>query len=458
MSKITTNISIAQEKNLFSEIPSFLEVNKSVQISFSAPDLSSNGGLILAAKAENSLGIIKSLSQCVKDWRNPALVRHSIKDLISQRVYQIACGYEDADDCDHLRTDPMLKMSCGRLPGDRDLCSQPTMSRLENHVSHSELYQMGEAFIDNFIKSYGKDIPGRIILDLDDSNSNTYGSQQLSLFNQYYGEYCYMPLFIFEGYSGRLIVPILRPGRVNKRLNVYGIIKRLVERLRKTWPNTKITIRGDAMFCSHQMFEWVDKQKNVHYCVGITGNSAMKNNGQVIRLLAKAKNQYNLTKKNIRLFGQFYYRAKSWSQPRWVIVKVEYNSLGSNIRYIVSDITPRNRDHSKEIYENVYCKRGTCELWIKELMNDLRIDRMSCHSFSANQFRVFLCAAAYVILWNIRHVLLKGIEVEHWTVRSLQLRILKRAVVIRELKTHIKIEYEDDPLERHLITEALRRA
>lgn len=458
MGKVNNKISIEQEKNLFSDVPSFLNFEKPVQISFTAPDLSSNGGLLLAAKAEESVRIIKSLSGCVADWRNPLFIAHTIEEQVSQRVFQIACGYEDADDCDSLRGDSVLKMSCGRRPGDPDLCSQPTMSRLENHVGHRELYEMGEAFVDNFIKSYGKDVPAKIILDLDDSNSNTYGVQQLSLFNQYYGEYCYMPLFIFEGCSGRIILPILRPGRTNKQLNVFGIIRRLVERIRQVWPNTVITVRGDAMFCSHDMFEWADTQRGIRYCVGLTGNSVLLNHPQVIQLKAKAESIFARTHEPIRMFGQFIYQAESWKASRWIIVKVEYERRGFNIRFIVVDRPPHNASDSRRIYEKTYCKRGECELWIKELKDDLYIDRMSCSRFSANQFRVFLHAAAYVLLWHIRHIQLRGTDAESWTTRSLQLRILRSAVHIKEMKTRIKVEFEDDHPERRLIQCALGRA
>lgn len=310
------------------------------------------------------------------------------------------------------------------------------MSRLENHVGHTELYEMGEAFVGNFIRSYGGDIPARIILDLDDSNSNTYGSQQLTLFNRYYGEYCYMPLFIFEGYSGRMILPLLRPARPNKRANVFGVIRPLVGRLREVWPDTVITVRGDAMFSSHEMFEWADTQRCLHYCVGLTGDSALLNNPQVLTLKAKAQSMFSRDGKPVRLFGQSVYRAQSWKESRWVIFKVEYESRGFNVRFIVTDRTPHNSADSRNIYERVYCKRGECELWIRELKDGLRIDRMSCTSFSANQFRVFLHAAAYILLWHVRHVLLKGTDAESWTVRTLQLRLLRSAVHITEQSKH----------------------
>ena len=458
MGKINAKYSVEQEKNLFSEVPSFFDIEKSVEVSFTAPDLSSIGGLALVSKAEKSCGIIRDITGCIRDWRNPDLIRHSIHDMVGQRVMQIACGYEDADDCDALRGDSILKLCCGRAADGHDLCSQPTMTRLENHVMHDELYAMGEAFVDNFIKSYGDNIPARIILDFDDSNANVYGAQQLSLFNEYYGEYCYMPLFVFEGYSGKMILPILRPGRIGKRLDVFGIMRRLIERIRKVWPNTVITVRGDAMFCSHELFEWADTQRGVHYCVGLPGNKVLKDNGLVVNLLKKAENQFRRTGEPVRLYTQLLYKAESWERPRWAIAKVEYGAKGSNIRFIVTDKVPTGVEESRNIYERTYCRRGECELWIKELKDDLGIDRMSCGKFSANQFRVFLHAAAYILLWHVRKVLLRGTDGNGWTTRTLQLRILKSSVKITTLKTKIKIEFGRDHPDRRLIARALGRA
>lgn len=458
MNKVNTKYTVEQENNLFSEVPEFFELKKSVEVSFTAPDLSSLGGLTLVSKAEKSCGIIKGISDCIVDWRDQNLIAHTIKDMVGQRVMQIASGYEDADDCDSLRKDSMLKMSCGRLTDDDDLCSQPTMTRLENHLTGRELYAIGESFIANFIKSYGGNVPSKIILDFDDSNANTYGCQQLSLFNQYYGEYCFMPLFVFEGYSGRMVLPILRPGRTNKQLNVFGIIRRLIERLRKVWPNTSITVRGDSMFCSHDLFEWADNQRGVHYCVGLGGNHALLNHPVVLNQLAKAESDYKQHGRSVKLYSQFYYAAKSWKKGRWAIVKVEYGPLGSNIRFIVTDKTPENKTDSKNIYEKKYCRRGECELWIKELKDDLRIDRMSCNKFSANQFRVFLHAAAYILLWHVRKVQLRETEAFQWTTRSLQLNVIKSAVRIISMKTKIKIEFSRDHPARHLIQLALQSA
>lgn len=230
------------------------EVDKKVEMSFSAPELSSLGGLPLLTKSAKNCDFLNQFSDRIEDWRNPVFVVHSMSDLVKQRVLQIAAGYEDADDCDLLRHDPMLKLAVGHEPSARDLCSQPTMTRLENHVSHKELWDIGNLFVNHFVSSYKKE-PDRIILDLDDSNSNTYGSQQLTLFNNYYGEHCYMPLFIFEAQTQRLVLPLLRPGRINKQTNVSGLLKRLITRLRRHWKHTVIIVRGDAMFGGHEFME-----------------------------------------------------------------------------------------------------------------------------------------------------------------------------------------------------------
>ena len=246
MCKTTTKYSnIKAQLELFQ----FSDLKKPVEVSFTAPNLSSFGGLALLKRVNEHQKFIHRLSAHVSEWRNEHLLVHGIEEMMTQRVFQIAAGYEDADDCDALRNDSMLKMCSGRLPGEVALSSQPTMTRFENHVSHRELYNMGREFVHQFIRSY-KNVPARIILDFDDSNSNTYGAQQLTFFNDYYGESCYMPLFVFEGYSGKLILPLLRPGRVNKRLNVFGLMRRIITEIRKYWKDTVIVVRGDAMFCS----------------------------------------------------------------------------------------------------------------------------------------------------------------------------------------------------------------
>lgn len=202
------------------------------------------------------------------------MVVHSQTELLRQRTCQIMAGFEDADDCDRLCRDGILKMCAGRSASDGiDLASQPTMTRLENRLSRKELFDIGEAFIDDFIASYNSE-PDSIIIDADDTTADTYGAQQLTLFNAYYGEYCYIPLLLFEGRSGKLILPILRPGRGNKAINISGLLKRLITKLRKKWKHTQIIVRGDSHFCSHDFMDWATEQQDgIHFITGLAGHS-----------------------------------------------------------------------------------------------------------------------------------------------------------------------------------------
>lgn len=448
MCKSTTNFHNEQTFEGFFEV-SGLE-NK-VEVGFTAPDLSSLGGMLVLKKIAAG-GIIDQLCSCIQEWRDVRYVQHSIREMVTQRVMQIAAGYEDADDCDLLRGDSMLKMAAGRKPSDDDLCSQPTMSRLENHVGRSELWEMGEVFVKHFIASYDKE-PVKIVLDLDDSNFNCYGAQQLCLFNNYYGEFCYMPLFIFEGYSGKLVLPLLRPGRTNKRTNVFGLLKRLITELRRHWKNTVITVRGDAMFCSYEFMEWAQTQPHLHYVVGLTGNSVLRD--EVQKWVDFAEERYAQNHEDIREYHRICYRAKSWNRHQWVMVKIERNFMGSNVRYVVTD---QYKMDPKDVYERRYCKRGICELLIKEVKNGLCSDRMSCSSFAANQFRLFLHAAAYVLLLEAREKLFAGTEFQDVTIITFRERILLSAVRITELKTKIKVEFGRGHPYRYELKRALRCA
>ena len=447
MCKDTTNIRNEQVQTDFFDL---FEAKKSVVVGFTAPDMTNLGGLSILSRINKSDDLLVQLRRKIVEWRNPKLIDHSIREMVTQRVLQIAAGYEDADDCDVLRNDSMMKLASGRLPGDGALCSQPTMTRLENHVQHKELYDMGWVFVKHFVKSYDKE-PKRIILDLDDSNSNCYGAQQLSVFNGYYGEYCYMPLFMFEGYSGKLIAAILRPGRTNKRDNVAGLLIRVITYLRKFWPNTEITVRGDGMFSSSEFMEWANGQKRLHYVLGFTGNSRLTERTAV--WVARAEEQYRRTGQDVKVYYRFMYRATRWERAQWMVVKIEYGSLGKNVRYVVTDMYDKK---PQDVYENCYCKRGNCELYIKEMKDGLRADRMSCGSFSANQFRLFLHAAAYVLLLEAKQRLFaKSEQLATATIITLRKRIILQPARITELKTKIKIEFQRDNPMRDEILQAL---
>lgn len=449
MCKINKNIAETQTET---EIFKFQSSKKSVEYSFTAPDLSSNGGLLLLSEVESRCGFLDKLASLINEWRNEDLLVHDLRTLVKQRVMQIAAGFEDADDCDRLRNDKALKMSVGRSPNGIDLASQPTMTRLENHVGHKELYAIGDLFIDNFLDSY-ESAPGVIIIDLDDTNANTYGAQQLTLFNNYYGEYCYMPLLAFDAATGRLILPMLRPGRVNKRLNVCGLMMRLVTKVRKRWPKTEIIIRGDGQFCSHHFMTWASKKKGVKFITGMTANSTLY--AKVANLVDHAEFLYKKEGKDVKLYTRFWYKAGSWETGHFVIAKVEHTSNGSNVRFIVTTLTNAT---AKELYETGYCKRGVCELYIKELKTYLKADRMSCNSFSANQFRLYLHSTAYVLLLQAKELLFTGTELEGVSILTFRERIVLSAVRITEMKTKSKVEFQNDHAMRWEMERALRIA
>jgi hypothetical protein len=410
--------------------------NKRIEVSFTASEISSDGGLLLVKDIESRIGIIKSLVSCIEDTRHQSYVDHSLEEIAAQRVFQIVAGYEDANDCNVLRNDTILKMSVGRLPTTGNaLASQSTMTRFENTPRASELYKIAYAFADQFIGSYSSE-PAVIIIDCDDTNSDTHGAQQLSLFNNYYGEYCYMPLHIYEGLSGKLITTILKPGRRSKSANVFGILKRLVFHLRKSWKNTVIIVRGDSHFCSKELMDWCVEKSNIHFITGLSGNSVL--NARVKELVESSEKQFTRYAKPVKRYHSFSYKAGSWENPQRVIVKIEVSSKGTNIRFIVTDLWEYR---TKALYEKGYCGRGRMELNIKDHKTYMQSDRLSCNSFYANQFRLFLHSAAYVLMHSLQENMLKTKGLAAVTMKTLRERFIKIAAQVRELKTKIKVEF-----------------
>lgn len=292
-----------------------------------------------------------------------------------------------------MRSDSILKMCVGQLPvSDPDLASQPTMSRLENSVRRSELYRIAEHFALSFIRSYAKE-PEVIIIDCDDTNHNVYGNQIQIEFNNYYGEYCFMPLHIYEGLSGKLITTILKPGRRSKATDVFSIAVRLMQFIRRYWENTRIILRGDSHFCSHEFMDWAKGQYKVNFITGLTSNQKLYALSKVT--VESAESFYAQDKKPVKRYHTFRYRAGTWAEEQRVVVKVEVNSMGTNIRYIVTDLW---EFRTKQLYKIGYCARGNMELSIKEHKTYLKSDRTSCNRFEANQLRLFMHSAAYVLL------------------------------------------------------------
>jgi len=409
--------------------------NKQIELSFSGDDISSDGGLLLLREVENQTGLINRISNCITDNRDQRYVDHTIREMLTQRVFQIAAGYEDCNDCDDLRDDMIFKTCAGRLPQTGlSLASQPTMSRLENSIKSQDLYRIGQELVDTFVESYDRE-PGVIILDCDDTNNNTYGQQELNLFNQYYHDHCYMPLHIYEGLSGKLITTILKPGRRSKQSDIASLLKKLILHLRKEWANTMIIVRGDSHFTSADFMRWCEEQYNTGYITGVSGHRKLHEMAAVT--IQSAEREFKQYGKYVKRYHSFLYQAGSWSQPQKVVVKVEVSEIGTNIRYIVTNLV---QFRAKDLYEKGYCARGTMELRIKEHKLYLRSDRSSCHRFKANQFRLFLHSIAYVLLHTFQKEVLRGTEFENATFKTIQNKIIKTAAWVKEMKTKVKIE------------------
>ena len=415
---------------------SFANVSgKKIEADFDGGTTTSDGGVLLLRQAEARTGIVNRLVGAMSDRRHQSYIDHTYTDLIRQRVFQIACGYEDANDSDDLRSDPGLKIACERLPltGD-DLASQPTMSRLENSVTRSDLYRMGKALLETFIESYDKP-PRKLILDIDDTDDPTHGSQQLTLFHAYYDEYCYLPIHLYEGETGKLITTLLRPGRRIRGREAAAILKRVLDHLIMVWPKTKITLRGDSHFSTPEVHDLCDGY-GIDFILGQAINKKLKALGEPLMELAAALAEQ--TDEPVRLFDSFDYRAGSWSRPRIIIYKAEITQGKTNPRFVVTNI--RNRT-PKFLYEKVYCARGCMEGFIKNHKTFLHSDRTSCHRFPANQFRLFLHSAAYVLVHAIKHIGMQGTQ---WTTSNfdtIQLRVLKIGARVREQATRIRCHF-----------------
>ncbi len=402
-----------------------------LEVAFDGGRLTSDGGLALIARADTALGLCEALALCVPDWRRGP-VKHSLEALVRQRVYQIACGYEDQDDADYLRTDPLLKLVCGRLPETApDLASQPTMSRLENAVTATACLRMAVALGEVYIGQRGEGgAPKRILLDFDSTDDPTHGDQEGSHYHGYYRQHMYHPLLVFDGDTGQLITAILRPGNAHAGRGAVAILARIVERLREEWPGVEIELRADAGFAVPAVYEYCEGQ-GIGYTIGLVTNSRLE--GLAAPLLSEAQRQYDAIQEKVRLLGEFAYRAGSWDRNRRVVHKAEVMREGTNTRFVVTS----KGDEPRKLYD-WYVGRGECENRIKDYKLYCKADRLSCHRFVANQFRLLLHAAAYWLLDSLRRRLV-AMGIERMQLDTLRLRLIKIGGRVRQLLTRVKL-------------------
>ena len=406
---------------------------KPVQVTFDAGRLTSDGGVLMLAEIERKLGIAGRLARCIEDPRGPGRVEHGLAEMIRFRALLVAAGYADANDCDALRADPAFKIAVGRLPEtEADLCSQPTMCRLENLPGPTALKRMMAAMVELFCDSF-KEVPRQIVLDIDDTEDRVHGGQQLALFHAHYDSRCFLPIHIYEARTGKPVAVILRPGRTPGGAEVALVLRHVVKAIRARWPRVEILIRGDSHYARNEAMTWCERNR-VGYIFGLAGNRVLS--AKVADLAEDAAVRRALGEGDkVRRFCAFRYAARSWQAERQVVARIEASPHGSDSRFIVTNLEGAPR----WLYECVYCARGQAENLIKAHKLHLASDRTSCTSAAANQFRLLIHTAAYWLLHTLRGLAAKTSFWRDAQFDTLRLALIKVAARVTEMKTRIKV-------------------
>lgn len=417
---------------------------------FDQEQASSDGGAILLKAADRRVGLIDRLAGCIRDPRQSMKVRHEIGDLLAQRVFALACGYADANDAGHLSDDPIHKLIVGRDPAVGDaLASQPTLSRFENTADRKDLLRLGVALGEAVIERHRRRLRGRvrrITIDLDPTEDLTHGGQQLALFNGFYGGYCYLPLLGFLRFDDEpdqyLFAALLRPGNAEPKRGAFGLLYRLIERLIAAFPKAELVLRLDGGFAGPELLEFLEAA-GVDYVIGMAENPKLRRIAE--RSLTQTRRRSRRSGQSERVFTSCRYAARSWNRTRRVVIKAEVvrhpgRTPRDNPRFVVTSM----KGDARTIYEREYCTRGDVENRVKELKLGLDIDRTSCSRFLANQFRVLMTAAAYVLMQEIRLAAkrTRWARAQVATLRDHLLKLGARVVAsVRRLVIHLPASY-----------------
>lgn len=400
-----------------------------IDVRADAPNSSSDGGALALRRIDDRVGLTAVLAGTIEDQRSRKGRRHSVQELLRQRVYQIAQGYEDCNDADTLRTDPLWQVVCRDAePG--VLSSQPTLSRFENGVSGRQLRSMWRALERMYVDSLSSDAT-MVVLDVDSTDDPTHGGQQLTFFHGFYDQHMYHPLLVFDGESGQLVSALLRPGKAHAAWGAEGMLRRLLRAIRARCPHAAIFVRGDSAFAMPWLLDALDELHgelgDIYYVLGLARNP------RLLELAAPAMKRaalaHEATNRHVREFVELRYAAASWPHERLVVAKAEHGARGDNPRFVVTNIdwtSPRS------IYDGAFCPRGQAENYIKDLKNALRADRLSCHRFVANAFRLLLHAVAYRLLHALRICVAKmEPRLGRAQMDTLRLRLLKVAAIVQ---------------------------
>jgi len=421
--------------------------SRRVVANFDGARMTSDGGGLLLRRTERKIRLLQRAAACFRDGRDPARVEHPVGEMLAQRIYGLALGYEDLNDHEQLRHDPLLAVLAGQRELQQPLAGKSTLNRMEltpagapaaaadryHKISYSA-EQLDALLVDIFLEAHTKP-PAEMVLDLDVTDTPLHGEQEARFFHGYYGEYCYLPLYIFCG--EHLLCARQRASNQDASAGALAEVERIVRQIRQCWPKVKITLRADSGFCREELMAWCEAQ-HVHYVFGLARNERLE--AEIAALMAAAQSQHQQTQQAARVFGEFSYRTrKSWSRARRVVAKAEYLNKGPNPRFVVTSLSPTEWE-ARALYEQLYCARGEMENRIKEQLS-LFADRMSTATLRTNQLRLYLSSLAYLLVHALRRLALAGTAWARAQVNTIRLRLLKIAAEVRLSARRICLRY-----------------
>jgi len=405
-----------------------LSFQPKIVLDFNGGEITTDSGLLLLRQFDAQLALTKKLNGIFNDWRHPVFIEHHTHEMLCQRIYQIAAGYEDCNDADTLRIDPTFQTIVGKPD---PLASQPTLSRLENHADEETIERLRTVGLQWFLKhGYKKrEAPKEILIDSDATDDPCHGQQEFAFFHGKYGEHMYHPLFFFEAKTGCLLSAFLRPGNASASAGIAAELDRLVPILKQRFAKTQVSYRADAGSATPEIYRTLESL-GVLYTIGIASNSVFKK--KTARWVKKTERKYARTQTPIRLFYSLRHRAKSWNKTRKILVKIEVGPLGTNVRFVIT-----NRPGQAEQVYHLYDERGQCENQIKEYKRGLSGDRLSCHSYRANAFRLQLHALAYQLLVLFRLQVLRTTELANAQLQTLRVKLFKVGARFQRTARHL---------------------
>jgi Transposase DDE domain group 1 len=426
-------------------LPFEAHFSRQVVARFDGAQMTTDGGALLLRAVNRKIDLLKRVAACFSDARDPERVEHPLTELLAQRIYGLALGYEDLNDHEELRHDPLVALLAGKRELQEPLAGKSTLNRLERTPAgepHRQRYHkiaysseaLDELLVEIFLESPVQP-PQRIVLDLDVTDTPLHGEQEGRFFHGYYNQYCYLPLYIFAG--EHLLCARLRPSNQDASAGSVVEVERIVRQIRRRWPKTQIVLRADSGFCREELMAWCEKH-HVDYVLGLARNARLRR--KTARELRQARREYRQTGQAARLFTEFDYRTgKSWSRARRVVAKAEYLAKGENPRFVVSSLQTQAWPAPK-LYEQLYCARGEMENRIKEQLS-LFSDRLSTETFRANQLRLYFSSLAYVLMHALRRLALVGTEWACTQVGTIRLRLLKIAAEVQLTVRRIVLRY-----------------